>query len=98
MLNTSNYNVEWFGHKAGHMLCCTFHPIKNQVDGVSFCVCVCVCSMRARASMDVGGGLRLLIVTFEPPHDKTNKMTCATSEDSDQPDAQADPSLRWAHM
>ena len=22
---------------------------------------------------------------FEPPHDKTNKMTCAPSEDSDQP-------------
>ena len=24
--------------------------------------------------------------TFEPPHDKTNKMACAPSEDSDQPD------------
>ena len=70
---------------------------------------------------------------FEPPHDKTNKMACAPSEDTDQPghppslirvfavrmkkawflsyplsaqrrhcedwaDAQADPSLRWAHM
>ena len=23
--------------------------------------------------------------TFEPPHDKTNKMTCAPSKDSDQP-------------
>ena len=23
--------------------------------------------------------------TYEPPHDKTNKMTCAPSEDSDQP-------------
>ena len=69
---------------------------------------------------------------FEPPHDKTNKMACAPSEDSDQhghppslirvftfcmkkawvlsypfstkqrlwsdwADAQADPSLRWAH-
>ena len=22
---------------------------------------------------------------IEPPHDKTNKMTCAPSEDSDQP-------------
>ena len=47
--------------------------------------------------------------TFEPPHDKTNKMTCAPNDDSDQrgylpdqrqdwADAQADPSLRWAHM
>ena len=71
--------------------------------------------------------------TNEPPHDKTNKMACAPSEDSDQPghppsligvfavrmkkawalsyplsaqrslwsdwvDAQADLSLRWAHM
>ena len=67
---------------------------------------------------------------YEPPHDKTNKMTCAPSEDSDHPghlpnlirvfcmkkawvlcyplgaqrrlidwaDAQADLSLRWAHM
>ena len=69
---------------------------------------------------------------FEPPLDKTNKLACAPSEDSDQPghppslirvfavhikkawvlsyplsaqrrlwsdwaDAQADPSLRWAH-
>ena len=23
--------------------------------------------------------------TFEPPHDKTNEMACAPSEDSDQP-------------
>ena len=72
-------------------------------------------------------------ITFEPPRDKTNKMNCAPSEDSDQPghlpslirvfavcmkkhwalkyllsaqwrlwsdwaDAQADLSLRWAHM
>ena len=29
------------------------------------------------------GLLRFLI--FEPPHDKTNKMACASSEDSDQP-------------
>ena len=64
---------------------------------------------------------------FESPHDKTNKMICAPSEDSDQPrhppslirvfavhmkkawvlsyplrsywaNAQADLSLRWAHM
>ena len=47
---------------------------------------------------------------FEPPHDKTNKMACANSEDSDQPghpqwrfwsdwaDAQADSSLFWAHL
>ena len=28
----------------------------------------------------------LVIVTaYEPPHDKTNKMTCAPNEDSDQP-------------
>ena len=45
----------------------------------------------------------------ELPHDKTNKMICAPSEDSDQPGcqlslislrwtgAQADPSLRWVH-
>ena len=56
-------------------------------------------------------------MTNEPRHDKTNKMACAPSEDSDQPghpsklsscgqqrllsdwaDAQADLSLRWAHM
>ena len=27
----------------------------------------------------------LMFYTFEPPHDKTNKMACAPSEDSDQP-------------
>ena len=36
--------------------------------------------------------------SFELPHDKTNKMTCAPSEDSDQLDAQADLSLCWVHM
>ena len=75
----------------------------------------------------------VFIKTFDPPHDKTNTMACAPSEDSDQPghlprlirvftvrmkkawvisyplnaqrrlwsnwaDAQADLSLRWAHM
>ena len=49
---------------------------------------------------------------FEPPYDKTNKMTVVPSEESDQSghppslirvfdvrsmDAQADLSLRWAH-
>ena len=33
--------------------------------------------------------------TFEPPHDKTNTMAYASSDDSD---AQADLSLRWVHM
>ena len=32
--------------------------------------------------------------TNEPPHDKTNKVTCASSKDSDQP---GHPSLCWAH-
>ena len=27
----------------------------------------------------------ILILEFEPPHKKTNKMACAPSEDSDQP-------------
>ena len=27
----------------------------------------------------------MFILTFKPPHDKTNKMACALSEDSDQP-------------
>ena len=47
--------------------------------------------------------------TYEPYRDKTIKMACSPSEDSDQPghspsllsetaEAQADLSLRWAHM
>ena len=28
---------------------------------------------------------RVADIPFEPPHDKTNKMACAPSEDSDQP-------------
>ena len=31
---------------------------------------------------------------IEPPHDKTSKMACAPSKDSNQ----ADLSLRWAHI
>ena len=38
MLNTSNYNLEWFGRKAGIALCCTFHPIKNQVRCALMCL------------------------------------------------------------
>ena len=30
-------------------------------------------------------GCSLDKLTYEPPHDKTNKMTCAPSKDSDQP-------------
>ena len=30
-------------------------------------------------------GVNLTEVRFESPHDKTNKMTCVPSEDSDQP-------------
>ena len=33
----------------------------------------------------LGCGQRLLFVTNEPQHDKINKITCAPSEDSDQP-------------
>ena len=35
-----------------------------------------------------GGQISMLLVgyvTNDPSHDKTNKMTCAPSEDSDQP-------------
>ena len=27
----------------------------------------------------------IIMLLFEPPHDKTNKVACAPSEDSDQP-------------
>ena len=36
------------------------------------------------------------VMTVEPPHDKTNKMTCVPSEDSDQP-GQSDQSRRCPH-
>ena len=36
-----------------------------------------------------------LFLLYEPYHDKTNKMTCAPSEDSDQP---GHLRLRWAHI
>ena len=46
-----------------------------------------------------------MVIISELQHDKSNKLTCASSEDSDQPggctgcwaDAQADLSLCWAH-
>ena len=31
-------------------------------------------------------GTSLQVALFEPPHDKTNKVACAPSEDSDQPE------------
>ena len=41
------------------------------------------------------------IKKIEPPHDKTNKMACAPSEDSDQTghpaSAQSDQSFRCPH-
>ena len=55
--------------------------------------------------LTVTGALRLVLQTFyhdllpfEPPHDKTNKMTCAPSENSDQPghSLSLDQSLRCA--
>ena len=81
----------------------------------------------------MGNNKKRLLFWFELPHDKTKKMACAPSEDSDQPgnlpslirvfavsmkkawdlsyplsalrslcsdwaDAEADLSLRWAHM
>ena len=33
----------------------------------------------------MGGGGGVFTKKYEPPHDKTSKMTCAPSEDSDQP-------------
>ena len=34
---------------------------------------------------DVAPFVKLLQVPFEPCHEKTNKLTCAPSKDSDQP-------------
>ena len=39
----------------------------------------------ANRTRDVALRLKLLIVPYEPPHDKPNKMSCAPNEDSDQP-------------
>ena len=42
----------------------------------------------------------MLFCNYNPSrliHDKTNKMACAPSEDTDQPAQPADLSLRWAH-
>ena len=40
-----------------------------------------------------------VVTAIEPPHDKTNKMACAPSEDSDQSGRppQSDQSLRCPH-
>ena len=37
------------------------------------------------------------IKIYVPPHDKTNKMTCAPSENRSACASQADLSLRWTH-
>ena len=33
----------------------------------------------------IPGTFEARVITFEPPHDKTNKMNCVHSKDSDQP-------------
>ena len=38
-----------------------------------------------------------MITANEPPNDKTNKMACGPSEDSDQPGMPGLISLCWAH-
>ena len=38
----------------------------------------------AAGAMFFGGFIRTVLITHEPPHDKTNKMACAPNEDSDQ--------------
>ena len=49
----------------------------------SFC-CVCFSNIHVQYCLnDLLEGL--ISVAFEPPHDKTNKMACAPSEDSGQP-------------
>ena len=57
---------------------------------------------RIRIAAKISEGFTLLLPSFtymipsslfEPPHDKTNKMVCAPSEDSDQPGHP--PSLIW---
>ena len=40
---------------------------------------------QACLSKNLGSLRYVLQLTFELPHDKTNKMACAPSEDSDQP-------------
>ena len=46
--------------------------------------------MQAQADLSTGNmghfvGFAVLWLIFEPPHDKTNKITCVPSEDLDQP-------------
>ena len=93
---------------------------------------VCLWAAMVNAKMVTPPNWSFNGTVYEPPHDKTNKITCAPSEDFDQPghppsliivfavrmkkawvlgylynaqrwlwsewaDAQADPSLHWAH-
>ena len=39
-----------------------------------------------------------VVIIIEPPHDKTNKVACAPSEDSDQPGHPPNLSLRCPHV
>ena len=43
------------------------------------------CAQTFSRARDVALCLKLPLAPYEPPHDKTNKMTFAPSEDSDQP-------------
>ena len=53
-----------------------------------FCVCVCVFFFRPNVLLrfqDPVISFHFVCNEYEPAHDKTNKLTCAPSEDSDKP-------------
>ena len=68
---TENLQVEETSEKTGEVVC---QPTQDQ-EGEHLCRGYAV-------ALTV---LQIIIFTNEPPHDKTNKMVCAPSEDSDQP-------------
>ena len=64
---------------------CSVVEMRNKSTGVDAEI---MAKTRNKVGFDwiiVLGAFELQIKTFQPPHDKTNKMVCVPSEDSDQP-------------
>ena len=58
------------------------------------CICMpfkCMLLKQALSSSQRGELIAFVSNVFEPRHDKTNKMACAPSEDSDQPYSKEKP-------
>ena len=78
---------------------CLFSDIQNLCNAVSDWLIPKINNPVVTSCVITAEPVNLITHIFDRPHDKTNTMTCAPSEDSDQPghSTQSDQSLRCPH-